>query len=270
MQNRCLVINVSKSAEIGKQKSKLPFNLLSLLSLPQHSSSTACKTTNHKPGPAIPACPALLNNSACLSASRGYAVFQPNYRGSTGDGKAFWMESFKQWGHAMQDDLTDGVQWLIDTGIADPKRVVIYGASYGGYAALAGIAFTPRFYVCAVDYVGVSNLFTFLNTIPPYWKPYLDMLYEMVGQPEQDEALLKAGSPVFHIDRIEAPLFVVQGANDPRVNIDESDQIVRSLRQRGIDVPYLVKYNEGHGFSNEENRFEFYEAMLGFLAKHIK
>lgn len=170
----------------------------------------------------------------------------------------------------MQDDLTDGVQWLIDTGIADPKRVVIYGASYGGYAALAGIAFTPRFYVCAVDYVGVSNLFTFLNTIPPYWKPYLDMLYEMVGQPEQDEALLKAGSPVFHIDRIEAPLFVVQGANDPRVNIDESDQIVRSLRQRGIDVPYLVKYNEGHGFSNEENRFEFYEAMLGFLAKHIK
>lgn len=210
------------------------------------------------------------NPEVQLLASRGYAVFQPNYRGSTGYGKAFWMESFKQWGHAMQDDLTDGVQWLIDTGIADPKRVAIYGASYGGYAALAGIAFTPRLYVCAVDYVGVSNLFTFLNTIPPYWKPYLDMLYEMVGQPEQDEALLKAGSPVFHIDRIEAPLFVVQGANDPRVNIDESDQIVRSLRQRGIDVPYLVKYNEGHGFSNEENRFEFYEAMLGFLAKHIK
>ncbi|HKK78205.1 MAG TPA: prolyl oligopeptidase family serine peptidase, partial [Phaeodactylibacter sp.] len=146
----------------------------------------------------------------------------------------------------------------------------IYGASYGGYATLAGIAFTPDLYACAVDYVGVSNLFTFMETIPPYWKPYLDMLYEMVGHPEKDQELLKAGSPVFHIDQIKTPLLVVQGANDPRVKIDESDQIVRSMRERGIDVPYLVKYNEGHGFSNEENRFEFYKAMLGFLAKHIK
>jgi dipeptidyl aminopeptidase/acylaminoacyl peptidase len=109
-----------------------------------------------------------------------------------------------------------------------------------------------------------------METIPPYWKPYLDMLYEMVGHPEEDKDLLHAGSPVFHIDQIKTPLFVVQGANDPRVNIDESDQIVQSLRERGIDVPYMVKYNEGHGFSNEENRFEFYKAMLGFLAKHMK
>lgn len=210
------------------------------------------------------------NPEVQLLASRGYAVFQPNYRGSTGYGKAFWMKGFKQWGHDMQNDITDGVQWLIDSGVADPERVAIYGASYGGYATLAGIAFTPELYACAVDYVGVSNLFTFMNTIPPYWKPYLDMLYEMVGNPEKDEALLRAGSPVFHIDKIKTPLFVVQGANDPRVNIDESDQIVQSLRDRGIDVPYMVKYNEGHGFSNEENRFEFYEAMLGFLAKHMK
>lgn len=210
------------------------------------------------------------NPEVQLLASRGYGVFQINYRGSTGYGKDFWMKGFKQWGHDMQNDLTDGVRWLIEQGVADPERVAIYGASYGGYATLAGIAFTPELYACAVDYVGVSNLFTFMETIPPYWKPYLDMLYEMVGHPEQDQALLKAGSPVFHIDKIKAPLLVVQGANDPRVKIDESDQIVRSMRERGIDVPYLVKYNEGHGFANEENRFEFYKAMLGFLAKHIK
>ena len=210
------------------------------------------------------------NPEVQLLASRGYAVLQINYRGSTGYGRTFWTKGFKEWGRAMQNDLTDGVQWLINEGIADAKRVAIYGASYGGYATLAGITFTPEVYACGVDYVGVSNLFTFMNTIPPYWKPYLDMLYEMVGHPEEDKELLESTSPVFHIDRIKAPLFVVQGANDPRVNIDESDQIVRSLRNRGIDVPYMVKYNEGHGFSNEENRFEFYKAMLGFLARYIK
>ncbi len=210
------------------------------------------------------------NPEVQLLASHGYAVLQVNYRGSTGYGREFWQKGFRQWGHTMQDDISDGVKWLVDEGIADPKRVAIYGASYGGYATLAGITFTPELYACGVDYVGVSNLFTFMNTIPPYWKPYLEMLYEMVGHPEKDKELLEAGSPVFHIDRIQAPLFVVQGANDPRVNIDESDQIVRSLRSRGIDVPYMVKYNEGHGFSNEENRFEFYKAMLGFLERHMK
>ena len=210
------------------------------------------------------------NPEVQLLASHGYAVLQVNYRGSTGYGRDFWQKGFKQWGRAMQDDITDGVNWLVREGIADPKRIAIYGASYGGYATLAGIAFTPELYACGVDYVGVSNLFTFMNTIPPYWKPYLEMLYEMVGHPEEDKELLEASSPVFHIGRIQAPLFVVQGANDPRVNIDESDQIVRSLRSRGIDVPYMVKYNEGHGFSNEENRFEFYKAMLGFLEKHMK
>ncbi len=210
------------------------------------------------------------NPEVQLLASHGYAVLQVNYRGSTGYGRAFWQKGFKQWGRTMQDDITDGVKWLTGEGIADPRRVAIYGASYGGYATLAGITFTPELYACGVDYVGVSNLFTFMNTIPPYWKPYLEMLYEMVGHPEHDKELLEAGSPVFHINRIEAPLFVVQGANDPRVNIDESDQIVRSLRSRGIDVPYMVKYNEGHGFSNEENRFEFYKAMLGFLERHVK
>ncbi len=193
-----------------------------------------------------------------------------NYRGSTGYGRKFWEISFKQWGKTMQDDITDGVRWLINQGIADPARVAIYGGSYGGYATLAGVTFTPDLYACAIDYVGVSNLFTFMNTIPPYWKPYLDMMYEMVGNPEKDKDAMYESSPIFHIDKITTPLFVVQGANDPRVNIDESDQIVSALRAHGVDVVYLVKYDEGHGFHNEENRFEFYKAMLGFLDKYLK
>ncbi len=202
-------------------------------------------------------------------ANRGYAVLQMNFRGSTGYGKKFLQSSFKQWGKTMQDDVTDGVRWLIDQGIADPKRVAIYGGSYGGYCTLAGLAFTPDLYACGVDYVGVSNLFTFLNTIPPYWKPMLEMMYEMVGHPENDKELLESASPVYHVDKITAPLFVVQGAKDPRVNIDESDQIVNALRARSIDVPYLVKENEGHGFHNEENKFEFYRIFEQFLEKHL-
>lgn len=209
------------------------------------------------------------NPQTQLLANRGYAVFQMNFRGSTGYGRKFWESSFKQWGQTMQDDITDGVQWLIDEGIADPDRIATYGGSYGGYATLAGITFTPDLYACAVDYVGVSNLFTFLKTIPPYWKPYLDMMYEMVGHPEGDSVMMAAASPVYHVDKIKVPLLIVQGAKDPRVNIDESDQMVKALREKGINVPYLVKENEGHGFMNEENRFEFYKAMSGFLRKHI-
>lgn len=210
------------------------------------------------------------NPEVQLMANRGYAVLQMNFRGSTGYGRAFWESSFKQWGRTMQDDITDGVQWLIDQRIANPKHIAIYGGSYGGYATLAGVTFTPGLYACAVDYVGVSNLFTFMKTIPPYWKPYLDMMYTMVGNPEQDQELMAAASPALHTDKIKTPLFVIQGANDPRVNIDEADQIVRSLRERGVEVPYLVKYDEGHGFQNEENRFESYKAMMGFFAKYLK
>ncbi|HZK75849.1 MAG TPA: S9 family peptidase, partial [Candidatus Kapabacteria bacterium] len=202
-------------------------------------------------------------------ANRGYAVLQVNYRGSTGYGRKFWEASFKQWGRKMQDDVSDGVLWLIKEGIADPKRVAIYGGSYGGYCTLAGLTFSPELYACGIDYVGVSNLFTFMETIPPYWKPFLESMYEMVGHPENDKELLAAASPVFHVDKIRAPLMVAQGAKDPRVNIEESNQIVAALRKRGIDVPYLVKENEGHGFRNEENRFDMYEAMEGFLEKHL-
>lgn len=202
-------------------------------------------------------------------ANRGYAVLQINFRGSTGYGKKFWKKSFKQWGKTMQDDITDGVNWLVSKGIADPKRICIYGGSYGGYATLAGIAFTPDLYACAIDYVGVSNLFTFLKTIPPYWKPMLEQMYEMVGNPEKDIEYFKAASPVFHVDKIKTPLFVAQGKNDPRVNIAESDQIVTALKAKGIYVEYMVKDNEGHGFHNEENRFDFYRAMEIFLAKYL-
>ena len=202
-------------------------------------------------------------------ANRGFAVLQMNFRGSTGYGREFWMKSFKQWGRTMQNDISDGVKWLVDQGIADPKRVAIYGGSYGGYATLAGITLTPELYACAVDYVGVSNMFTFMRTIPPYWKPYLDQFHEMVGDPVKDSVMLAEVSPVFHVDKIVAPLFIAQGAKDPRVNVNESEQVVAALKARGIDVEYLVKANEGHGFHNEENRMEFYASMEKFLAKHL-
>jgi dipeptidyl aminopeptidase/acylaminoacyl peptidase len=202
--------------------------------------------------------------------NRGFAVMQMNFRGSTGYGRRFWEAGFKEWGGKMQDDITDGVHWLIQRGIADPQRVAIYGASYGGYAVLEGLVKTPDLYAAGVDYVGVSNLFTFLKTIPPYWTPYLEMMYEMVGHPEKDKEWLEEHSPALNAEKIRKPLLVAQGAKDPRVNINESNQIVEALKKRGVEVKYIVKENEGHGFQNEENRFDFYEAMESFLETHLK
>lgn len=211
------------------------------------------------------------NPEVQLLANRGYAVLQMNFRGSTGYGKEFWESSFKKWGQEMQNDVTDGVKWLIDEGIADPKRVAIYGGSYGGYAALAGITNTPDLYAAAVDYVGVANIFTFMETIPPYWEPYKKMLYEMVGDPNTiDSVMIKANSPVFNVDKIKAALFIAQGANDPRVKQSESDQMVEALKKNGVNVQYMLKENEGHGFRNEENRFDFYNAMTKFLDENLK
>ena len=210
------------------------------------------------------------NREIQFLANRGYAVLQMNFRGSTGFGRKFLEASFKQWGLAMQDDITDGVEWLIKEGIADPKRIAIYGASYGGYATLMGITKTPDLYAAAVDYVGVSNMFSFMKTIPPYWKPFLEMMTEMVGDAEKDKAQLTLTSPALNADKIKTPLFVAQGAKDPRVVKAESDQMVEALKKRGVDVDYMVKDNEGHGFRNQENQFEFYEDMEKFLAKHLK
>lgn len=203
-------------------------------------------------------------------ANRGYAVLQMNFRGSTGYGKKFWEASFRQWGRTMQDDITDGAKWLIKEGIADSTRIAIYGGSYGGYATLAGITLTPDLYTCAVDYVGVANMFTFMNTIPPYWEPFRKMFYEMVGDPKADSLMLAQVSPVMLAEKIKVPLFVAQGANDPRVNKAESDQMVEALRKRGLTVEYMVKDNEGHGFYNEENRMDFYGAMETFFEKHLR
>lgn len=203
-------------------------------------------------------------------ANQGYAVLQMNFRGSTGFGKSFWEASFKQWGRTMQNDISDGVKWLIDQGIADPKRIAIYGGSYGGYATLAGITLTSELYACAIDYVGVSNMFTFMKSIPPYWEPYKVMMQEMVGDPVKDSLMLAEVSPVYLVNNIRCPLFVAQGANDPRVNINESNQIVDALKKKGVAVEYMVKDNEGHGFYNQENQFDFYRAMGKFLETHLK
>lgn len=205
-------------------------------------------------------------------ANRGYAVLQPNYRGSGGYGRRWITISHRQWGGTMQDDLTDGVAYLINSGIADPKRVGIMGGSYGGYATLAGITFTPNLYAVAVDAFGVSNLFTFLKTIPPYWKLGQEQYRQRLGDPENvvDREILAAASPALHADRIKTPLLVAQGRMDPRVNIAESDQIVEAARKNGVEVQYLVFDNEGHGFVNQENSFTYYEAVEKFLARYLK
>ena len=211
------------------------------------------------------------NPEVQFMANRGYAVLQMNFRGSTSYGKAFWEASFDQWGKSMQEDVQDGALWLIDQGIADPARIAIYGGSYGGYATLQGLVKDPDFYACGIDYVGVSNLFTFMEGIPPYWAPYLEMMYEMVGDPNnpEDSARMVATSPALNADKITAPLFVAQGAQDPRVVKSESDQMVAAMQERGVTVQYMVKDNEGHGFRNQENKFEFYQAMEEFLGTHI-
>ncbi|MBD0831994.1 S9 family peptidase [Aestuariibaculum sediminum] len=212
------------------------------------------------------------NPEAQLFASRGYATLQVNFRISGGYGRAFLESGFKQIGRKAMDDVEDGVQYVVNQGWIDKDRVAIYGGSHGGYAVLRGLTKTPDLYACGVDYVGVSNLFTFMKTIPPYWKPYLKIIKEIWYDEDvsEEKDIMNEVSPVFHINKIKKPLFVVQGANDPRVNIDESDQIVEALRKKGFDIPYMVKYDEGHGFAKEENRIELYQAMLGFFAKHLK
>ncbi|MFD0618261.1 prolyl oligopeptidase family serine peptidase [Paenibacillus sp. GCM10027629] len=210
------------------------------------------------------------NPEVQLLANRGYAVLQMNFRSSMGYGKSFMDAGNKQWGLKIQDDITDSVKWAIQQGIADPKRVGIYGGSFGGYSTLTGITKTPELYAAAVDYVGISNMFSFLGTIPPYWETMRNLLNERVGDVEKDKEMLKQVSPLFNVDKIVTPLFVAQGANDPRVNKAESDQIVEALKKRGVQVEYMVKDDEGHGFTNEENLVDFFNTMIKFLDKNLK
>ena len=212
------------------------------------------------------------NPETQLFASRGYATLQVNFRISGGYGKAFLRAGFKQIGRKLMDDIEDGVQYAVDKGWVDAGKKAIYGGSHGGYATLMGLVKTPDLYTCGVDYVGVSNIETFFASFPEYWKPYKEMVKQIWYDLDNAEEakIAKEVSPFYQLDKIKKPLLVVQGANDPRVNINESDQIVKALRAKGFNVPYMVKYNEGHGFQREENRIEFYKTMLGFLAGYLK
>jgi dipeptidyl aminopeptidase/acylaminoacyl peptidase len=204
-------------------------------------------------------------------ANRGYAVLSPNFRGSTGYGKKFLDAGNKEWGKKMQDDVTWGAKYLTAEGIADPKRIGILGGSYGGYATLAGVTFTPDLYAAAVDIVGPSNLITLLESIPPYWEPIRKLFYERMGDPSTPEgkALLTERSPLTYADKIKTPLLVIQGANDPRVNKREADQIVIALRDRNYPVEYLVAPDEGHGFARPVNNMALFMTAEKFLAKYL-
>lgn len=204
-------------------------------------------------------------------ANRGYAVLQPNFRASGGFGKSFLNAGDLQWGKLMQDDITWGVKHLINEGVADKDRIAIMGGSYGGYATLAGLAFTPDIYACGVDIVGPSNIFTLLESVPAYWEAGRAFLYGMVGDPETEEGrkLIEEASPLFSADKINKPLLIIQGANDPRVKKAEADQIAIALRDRGHEVSYLLADDEGHGFSKPVNRMAMYAEVERFLAEHI-
>ena len=211
------------------------------------------------------------NPYAQFWANRGYAVLQSNFRSSTGYGKKFLNAGNGEWGEAMQDDLTAGVEYLIKEGIADPKRVGILGGSYGGYATLAGLTFTPDVYAAGVSIVGPSNLLTLLESIPPYWEAIRKLFHIRMGDPntEEGKAKLMKQSPLFSADKIKVPLMVVQGANDPRVKKAESDQIVVAMRELGLPVEYICAPDEGHGFRRPENNMAFMAAAEKFLAKHL-
>ena len=202
-------------------------------------------------------------------ANRGYAVLQVNYRGSTGYGKAFMNAGNRQWAARMHDDLVDAVNWLAERGTADADRVAIMGGSYGGYATLVGLTFTPELFACGVDIVGPSSLLTLIDSIPPYWKPLMRMFHHRVGDPETDADMLRDRSPLHKADRICKPLQIFQGANDPRVKQSESDQIVQAMRDKGLPVEYVVYTDEGHGFARPANRLHQTARTEQFLAQHL-
>ena len=211
------------------------------------------------------------SGTAQLLANRGYAVLQVNFRGSTGFGKAFVNAGDLEWGEAMHDDLIDAVDWAIEQGVAENDKVAIMGGSYGGYATLAGLTFTPERFVAGVDIVGPSNLETLLSSIPPYWTSLLEIFARRVGDPRTKDgrALLRERSPLFHVDNIVRPLLIAQGANDPRVKQAESDQIVKAMNDKELPVTYALYPDEGHGFARPENNLSFYGVTEAFLATHL-
>ncbi|MEU7217024.1 S9 family peptidase [Nocardia iowensis] len=212
------------------------------------------------------------DGAAQLLANRGYAVLQMNFRGSTGYGKAFVKAAIGEFAAKMHDDLIDGVAWAVERGYADPDRVAIFGGSYGGYASLVGVTFTPDVFAAAIDYCGISNLANFMRTMPVFSRPFMtNNWYLFVGDPDdpQQEADMLARSPITRVDQIRTPLLVIQGANDVRVVQAESDNLVEALRARGVEVEYLIRDDEGHGFVNPENVIDLFHAVERFLAQHL-
>lgn len=203
-------------------------------------------------------------------ANRGYAVIQVNFRGSVGFGMDHLRSSWKQWGQAMQNDVTDAVQWAIDQGIADADRVCIYGASYGGYATMAGLTFTPELYKCGINYVGVTDIPLLFETTPDAWAASEEQLKIMVGDPDKEEEFLEQYSPANHADKIQAAVFMAYGEKDPRVSIKHAKVMEKAMKKSGVDYELMVKRDEGHGFRKEENRYDFYGKMDKFLAEHLK
>ncbi|MFQ6026847.1 MAG: S9 family peptidase [Dehalococcoidia bacterium] len=251
-------------------------NLVSYYTLPRESDAAG----NGRPASPLPM--ALLvhggpwardgwgyNSMHQLLANRGYAVLSVNFRGSTGFGKDFINAANKEWAGKMHDDLIDAVNWAVEQGIADPERIAIMGGSYGGYATLVGMTFTPDTFACGVDIVGPSNLVTLINSIPPYWLPQLELWASRVGDPrtEEGKALLEERSPLSYVDRIGKPLLIGQGANDPRVKQAESDQIVQAMQEKEIPVTYVLYPDEGHGFARPENNLSFFAVGEAFLSR---
>jgi dipeptidyl aminopeptidase/acylaminoacyl peptidase len=207
-----------------------------------------------------------------LLANRGYAVLQVNMRGSSGYGKSFMRAAIREFAGRMHDDLVDGVEWAVERGIADRSRVAIFGGSYGGYSALVGATFTPEVFAAAVAYCGISDLANFLRNVPPYWQNLLTRSwFRYVGDPSipAEEADMLARSPITRLDAVSRPLLVVHGAKDVRVVQEESDNIVKALRDRGADVEYLLREDEGHGFVKPESNIEMFQAIEAFLARTI-
>ena len=204
-----------------------------------------------------------------LMANRGYAVLQVNFRGSTGYGRAFDKAGWKRWGLEMQDDITDSVKWAVERGIADPDRVCIYGGSYGGYAAMAGITFTPDLYQCAINYVGVTDIELLFETMPTAWRRFEATMKKQIGDPDKDAAQLRDRSPINHVEKIQVPLLMAYGLQDPRVVIDHALNLEKELKRHEIDYELIIEKKEGHGFVRFENQVDFYSRLIEFLDQHI-
>ena len=202
-------------------------------------------------------------------ANRGYAVLQVNFRGSTGFGMNHWLSSRKQWGQTMQDDITDAVNWAIEQGYADPDKVCIFGGSYGGYATMAGLTFSPDLYKCGINYVGVTDLPLLFKTAPDAWASGMESMMELVGNPETEKEFLEEWSPSNHADKIKVPVFMAYGAQDPRVDLEHAKIMEKAMRKNGVDYELMIKYDEGHGYRKEENVFDFYSKIESFLDENI-